>query len=675
MTGTLGNALVLGALVCAAFGALVGLTSGLRRSEAGFPWVMRAVVGFFACMAAANLSMVYALVTDDFSIQYVTQVGSRATPLLFKIVSLWSALEGSILFWGLIMGSFVLAFALAHRHEHQRYMSLALGTMLAVGVFFAFLIAGPANPWGAVSPVPADGPGPNPLLQNHILMVIHPPMLYLGYVGMTVPFGVAVAALLRGEIGDAWMAPLRRWTLLAWMFLSIGIILGSWWAYAVLGWGGYWAWDPVENASFLPWLTATAFIHSTMVQERKQMLRLWTMSLALASFILTILGTFMTRSGIFNSVHSFTQSDIGPTFLVFIAVLLVFSIILLATRGHLLVAQGRITSWMSRETTILVNNLVFVAITFTVLLGTVYPLISEAVRGVRVSVGEPYFNKMAVPGGVAVLFLMGVGPMLPWGTPDKAAVRRQFLIPAGVGLVVTALCYGMGLRGVYPLLTFGLAGFVTVITLRELVAPVRVRMTERKEGLFTAVVQSATKARRRFGGYVVHLGIVLIIVAVAASSAYVQHTSGTLKLGETMTLGGYQMKFLGMTSGQEPHRAFTAARVEVTTPGGKVEEFLPRMNYYERSTDPVGTPAVRESPKEDLYLSLMAYSQEASTASLNVWVFPLVGWIWWSIPILVLGSLIAMWPSRRRVAVAAGAQAPAGAAPPVAGGDMNRGAA
>ncbi|EAU68047.1 cytochrome c-type biogenesis protein CcmF [Stigmatella aurantiaca DW4/3-1] len=626
-------------------------------------------------MAAANLSMVYALVTDDFSIQYVTQVGSRATPLLFKIVSLWSALEGSILFWGLIMGSFVLAFALAHRHEHQRYMSLALGTMLAVGVFFAFLIAGPANPWGAVSPVPADGPGPNPLLQNHILMVIHPPMLYLGYVGMTVPFGVAVAALLRGEIGDAWMAPLRRWTLLAWMFLSIGIILGSWWAYAVLGWGGYWAWDPVENASFLPWLTATAFIHSTMVQERKQMLRLWTMSLALASFILTILGTFMTRSGIFNSVHSFTQSDIGPTFLVFIAVLLVFSIVLLATRGHLLVAQGRIASWMSRETSILVNNLVFVAITFTVLLGTVYPLISEAVRGVRVSVGEPYFNKMAVPGGVAVLFLMGVGPMLPWGTPDKAAVRRQFLIPAGVGLVVTALCYGMGLRGVYPLLTFGLAGFVTVITLRELLAPVRVRMTERKEGLFTAVVQSATKARRRFGGYVVHLGIVLIIVAVAASSAYVQHTSGTLKLGETMTLGGYQLKFLGMTSGQEPHRAFTAARVEVTTPGGKVEEFLPRMNYYERSTDPVGTPAVRESPKEDLYLSLMAYSQEAGTASLNVWVFPLVGWIWWSIPILVLGSLIAMWPSRRRVAVTTGAQAPAGAAPPVTDGDMNRGAA
>jgi cytochrome c-type biogenesis protein CcmF len=412
-----------------------------------------------------------------------------------------------------------------------------------------------------------------------------------------------------------------------------------------------------------------------MVQERKRILKLWTMSLALASFILTILGTFMTRSGIFNSVHSFTQSDIGPTFLVFIAILLVFSIGLMATRGHLLAPEGRINALVSRETSILVNNLVFVAITFTVLIGTLYPLISEAVRGVRVSVGEPYFNKMAVPGGIAVLFLMGVGPMLPWGTPDKDAVRRQFIIPASVGLVVTVICYAVGMRGVYPLLTFGLAGFVTVITLRELVAPVRVRMSERKEGLFTAVVQSASKARRRFGGYVVHMGIVIIIVSVAASSAYVKHTSGTMRIGESMKLDGYQLKFLGMKEGKEAHRTWLAARVEVTTPGGEVSEYLPRMNYYERSTDPIGTPAVRESPKEDLYMSLMAFSQEGGTASLNVWVFPLVGWIWYSIPILVLGSLIAIWPSRRRVAVAASAPEAGAAAPPVPGGDMNRGAA
>ncbi|MBZ4409594.1 heme lyase CcmF/NrfE family subunit [Myxococcus faecalis] len=671
MNGSLGYGLVLGGLAFATFGALVGLVTGLRRSEAGFPWVMRAVWGFAGCMIAANLVMVYALVSHDFSVKYVAQVGSRDTPLLYTVVSLWSALEGSILFWGFIMGAYVAAFAWLHRREHARYMSLALGTMLAVGVFFTFLIAGPANPWGAVSPVPPDGPGPNPLLQNHILMVIHPPFLYLGYVGMTVPFGVAVAGLLRGEIGEAWMAPLRRWTLVAWLFLSIGIILGAWWAYAVLGWGGYWAWDPVENASFLPWLTATAFMHSTMVQERKRMLKLWTLSLALASFVLTILGTFMTRSGIFNSVHSFTQSDIGPTFLVFLGVLLVLCIGLLAVRGPLLVPEGRMSSLVSREASILVNNLVFVAITFTVLLGTLYPLVSEAVRGVRVSVGEPYFNKMAVPGGIAVLFLMGVGPVLPWGTPDKATLRRQFIIPAVVGLIVTAVCFAVGLRGVYPLLTFGLAGFVTVITVRELVAPVRVRMSERKEGLLTALVTSATKAQRRFGGYVVHLGIVLIIVAVAASSAYVKHTSGTLKKGQTMQLDGYQLKYLGLMSGEEPHRTFVAARVEVTTPGGKVTEMKPRLNYYERSTDPIGTPAVRETAGEDFYVSLMAFSEQAGNASFNVWVFPLVGWIWWSIPLLVLGTLIAIWP-RRKAAVAL-SSAEVGAS--LAGGDAERGAA
>ncbi|ATB47595.1 heme lyase CcmF/NrfE family subunit [Corallococcus macrosporus] len=673
MNGTVGYGLVLGGLAFAAFGALVGLVSGLRRSDAGFPWVMRAVWGFAACMIGSNLVMVHALVTHDFSVRYVAQVGSRATPLVYTVVSLWSALEGSILFWGLIMGGYIAAFAYIHRKEHARYMQLALGTMLAVGVFFAFLIAGPANPWGAVSPVPADGPGPNPLLQNHVLMVIHPPMLYLGYVGMTVPFGVAVAGLLRGEIGEAWMAPLRRWTLVAWLFLSIGIILGAWWAYAVLGWGGYWAWDPVENASFLPWLTATAFMHSTMVQERKRMLKLWTLSLALASFVLTILGTFMTRSGIFNSVHSFTQSDIGPTFLVFLGVLLVLCVGLLAVRGPLLVPEGTLASPLSRESSILVNNLVFVAITFTVLLGTLYPLISEAVRGVRVSVGEPYFNKMAVPGGIAVLFLMGVGPVLPWGKPDPATLRRQFIIPAVVGLVVTAVCFAVGLRGVYPLMTFGLAGFVTVVTLRELVAPVRVRMSERKEGFVTALTTSALKAQRRFGGYVVHLGIVLIIVAVAASSAYVEHTSGTLKKGQVIELGGYQMKYLGLVSGEEAHRTYVAARVEVTSPGGKVSELKPRLNYYERSTDPIGTPGVRETPAEDLYMSLMAFSEQAGTASFNVWVFPLVGWIWWSIPLLVLGTLIALWPRRKAAVAMAGA--PAVGASPLTGGDAERGAA
>ena len=438
--GTLGYAFVLLGLGCAAFGMVVGLVNGLRKRATGARWAFAATFGFGAFMLAANLTMEFALLTHDFSVSYVAQVGSTQTPTIFTIVSLWSALEGSILFWGLILARLPGGLRLdVTAREDPVYMSLALGVMLAVATFFAFLIAGPANPFEVLPNPPPDGPGPNPLLQNHVLMVVHPPMLYLGYVGMTVPFGVAMAALLKGEIGSAWMVPLRRWTLIAWTFLTVGIILGGWWAYAVLGWGGYWAWDPVENASFLPWLTATAFIHSTMVQERKRMLKLWTISLALASFVLTILGTFMTRSGVFNSVHSFTQSDIGPTFLVFIGVLLVACIGLLAVRGHLLVAEENISSPVSREMTILLNNLVFAALTFVVLVGTLHPLIAEGLFNKRVSVGAPYFDRLTLPFWVATLFLMGVGPMLPWGSADRAKLRGQFLLPASAAAVVVVI--------------------------------------------------------------------------------------------------------------------------------------------------------------------------------------------------------------------------------------------
>ena len=648
MISNLGNGLILFALLCATFGMVVGLASGWMKREAGIDWVQWAVRGFFSSMLLANLAMVFALVTHDFSVKYVAQVGSRATPLLYTVVSLWSALEGSILFWGLILATYVLAFATVHRHEHRPYMSFALGTMLGVGTFFAFLIAGPANPFLPVFPVPLDGPGPNPLLQNHILMIIHPPVLYAGYVGMVVPFGVAAAALLRGQLGEAWMRPLRRWTLIAWAFLSVGIILGSWWAYAVLGWGGYWAWDPVENASFLPWLTTTAFIHSTMVQERRRMLKLWTLSLALASFLLTLIGTFMTRSGIFNSVHSFTQSDIGPTFLVFIVLVLIFSIVLLAIRGPLLIAESQLEALLSRETAILVNNLVFVAITFTVLLGTTFPLISEALRGVRVSVGEPYFNRMAVPLGLAVLFLMGVGPSLPWGTPDRQTLIRQFVFPATLGLVALGVCYAFGLRGIYPLVTFGLAGFAGTVTLRELFLPVKVRLVEKRETLWRAVVQSTRRSRRRFGGYIVHLGMIIIFVAIAASSSYVTHASATLGVGQSLRIGSEQVTFTGFGEGQEPHRRWMAANLDVNSEKGRAEKLSPRMNFYERSNDPVGSPAVKSRIGSDLYLSLLAFSVEKQTATLNAWIFPLVGWIWYSIPLLVLGSMIAAWPNRHR---------------------------
>src|SRR5688572_29612774 len=389
----------------------------------------------FLLMFVANSAMIYGLVTHDFSISYVAQVGSRATPVFFTIISLWSSLEGSILFWGLVLSGFTAAATYLNRGRLGALGDYATGTMLGVGVFFYLLLIGPADPFMLVSPAPLDGPGPNPLLQNHILMAIHPPLLYLGYVGMTVPFAFATGALLSGRLDDTWIRETRRWTITAWIFLSLAIMMGMWWSYEVLGWGGYWAWDPVENASFMPWLTATAFLHSVMAQERRDMLRVWNLSLIVSTFLLTILGTFLTRSGVLSSVHAFTQGTIGYYFLGFIGVVLLFSLMLLAGRSGELHSEGKLDSAVSRETVFMANNLIFTAFTFTVLLGTMFPLLAEAARGVKVSVGGPFYNRMTIPLCATLLFLVGVGPVLPWRGASLAQLRQRLMIPAIVLLV------------------------------------------------------------------------------------------------------------------------------------------------------------------------------------------------------------------------------------------------
>src|SRR6266566_409980 len=389
MIATVGRTLILLALLAASAGSMVGFATGARPSATGWRWARRLAYAFAALMILANLTMEYALLTHDFSVSYVAHVGSRSVPTWVSIVSLWSSLEGSILFWGLVMGVYVAVATWRNADRYPEYMPYAVGVWLACGAFFSFLLAGPAQPFAAVANPPVDGPGPNPLLQNHYLMVIHPPFLYSGYVGMTIPFGLACAALLVGRLGNDFIRPLRNFLLVSWIFLTCAIVLGGWWAYEVLGWGGYWAWDPVENASLLPWLTATAALHSAIVMERRGVLKGWTVTLVQATFLLTILGTFMTRSGVFNSVHSFTQSAIGPTILVFLAATLLFSVVLLALRIDSLEAEGRLESGVSREGMFLVNNLLFVLLTFTVLIGTVFPLIVEAFRGKQMSVGRP----------------------------------------------------------------------------------------------------------------------------------------------------------------------------------------------------------------------------------------------------------------------------------------------
>src|SRR5438445_8255754 len=430
MIPILGRFVILLSVLVSTTGACIAYAAGAKRSPEGLRWSQRFAYAFAALMLLATGVMEYALIKHDFSVQYVEHVGSTQVPMWVTIVSLWSSLEGSILFWGFILGIYIAATTWINRNDHQEYMPFAIGTWLSCGAFFTFLIAGPANPFLTVANPPLDGPGPNPLLQNHLLMIIHPPMLYLGYVGMTIPFGFAIAALLRGRLGHSFLRPLRASLMLPWIFLTIAIMLGGWWAYEVLGWGGYWAWDPGENASLLPWLTATAALHSAIVLERRGVLKGWAVTLVQASFILTILGTFMTRSGVFNSVHSFTQSQIGPTILVFLAAALLYSVILLSLRINSLESEGKIDSPVSSEGMFLVNNLLFVLLTFTVLIGTIFPLIVEAFRGKQMSVGRPYFDSMVVPAGTVLLFLIGVGPALPWGRATKQQAVRSLLLPS-----------------------------------------------------------------------------------------------------------------------------------------------------------------------------------------------------------------------------------------------------
>ena len=647
MNALLGRLLILGALGLASSAAIVSFTAGRRRSLLALRWAKGLAYGFCALMILATVVMEIALVSHDFSVSYVARVGSTTTPIHITIVSLWSSLEGSILFWGLVLAIYCAVFMWTIKSADAALLSYAIGANMAVATFFTFLIAGPANPFlDTPAPVPFEGPGPNPLLQNHALMIVHPPMLYLGYVGMTIPFAMGVAALLRGQLGTAWMAAIRRWMLIPWGFLTAGIVLGGWWAYEVLGWGGYWAWDPVENASLLPWLTATAFLHAAMLQERRGMLKGWTLVLLLVTFALTILGTFMTRSGIFNSVHSFTQSDIGPTLLVFLGIVLLGSVILLALRAHLLEPGRSLRSPLSRELAFIFNNLLFIALTFTVLVGTTFPLFAEAIRGVKVSVGEPFFNQFALPFGVAIVFLMGVGPALPWGSATLGEAARLLRIPIVSGLTLVALGAALGVHRLWPSLTLGVVGFAVAVTLRDMIVPVLARMKNSDTHLIGAIVEAYRRGRRRYGGQIVHLGVALAVTAIALSGAYQQAREDVLQAGETATIGDYALTFIGARVAQEPHRERTIARLRVNREGRDLGVMEPAMNHYRTQMNPIGTPAVRTGLTEDLYVSVMQVDPKGAFVGLRIYVNPAVGWLWIALGIMLLGCIVAVWPAR-----------------------------
>jgi cytochrome c-type biogenesis protein CcmF len=644
LLGFSASAFSLGLAIYGAGAAFWGVRS--RRPEL-VASARAAAYAVFGLMLVANVGMVYALLTHDFSISYVAQVGSRSTPTFFTIISLWGALEGSILFWGLVLAAYTAAVAYLHRHRDNDMFPIAIGTMLVVGAFFYLLLMGPANPFHSVFPVPADGPGPNPLLQNHWLMGVHPPLLYLGYVGMTVPFGFAMGALVTRQTDDRWLRLTRRWTLTAWGFLTLAIIAGMWWSYEVLGWGGYWAWDPVENASFMPWLTATAFIHSMQVQERRGMLKVWNVSLIIATFVLTILGTFLTRSGILSSVHAFAEGPIGYYFLAFIALTLMASLAVVAGRSAELRSAGRLDSPASRETVFLLNNLVLAAFTFTVLLGTLFPLVAEAMRGVRVTVGEPFFNRMTLPLSVMLLFLVGVGPVLPWGRAGERHFRR-LIVPSVFGVLAAVLAGAVGARSVLALLGFGFAGFALAANLGEFVTGTFARMRAHGENPALALVRLMNANPRRYGGYTAHIGVLLVAVGITASSSFTTDREFTLAPGQTAEVGDYAIRFDEVYAREEARRFVVASDLAISKNGEPAGRLEPRLNYYRMSDQPISTPAVRSRLDEDLYINLMAFERDGSSVTIRALVEPMVAWIWYGSIVIALGTLVALRYRSRR---------------------------
>jgi cytochrome c-type biogenesis protein CcmF len=577
--------------------------------------------------------MEIALINRDFTLEYVQKVGSKSTPALYNFTAIWSALEGSILLWVLTLTCLAVGVVVKYRKKmNDPMVGWAMATMFFVTIFFFLLTLGPANPFVLGAPGVLDGPGPNPLLQNHVLVVFHPPILYLGYVGMTVPFAFAMGALITGRVGEGWLVETRRWALISWGFLTLGIILGSWWSYEVLGWSGVWAWDPVENASFIPWLTATAYIHSVLVQERRGMLRVWNLSLLVATFSLTILGTFLTRSGILNSVHAFSDSDIGPFLLSFFALIVVVSVGLIGWRGDQLRAPGTIDSPLSREGAFLANNVVFSVFAFVVLLGTVFPLVVEALQDRQLVVGEPFFDKLAVPTGLVLLFLMCIAPVLPWRKASGELLSQRLFWPAWAGIAALALSVVLGATGFASLLTFTLGGFAGGSAMRQLV------LATRRQGWRGFV-------GRANGGMVVHIGVILIAVALAASNSYTHSQELSLKKGVVANYGGHTFELIGFRETTDDRRTEIAALVSID--GGQA--YAPAVSKFKALGMNIGTPSVKTSFAYDLYLTLEPPVKASSDAAkIKVFIKPMVMWLWIGGGLMGIGTLLSAFPGRRR---------------------------
>jgi len=667
MTATIGFLAVLFAAVSSAGMVVRGFRAMRDPSRAVgryFQWPVYGVLaGAFVAMSALEIG----LLRDDFSIEYVANNSASTTPFVFKVASAWAALEGSILLWGLVLAVFIFTVhrQFARSEQTDRLGAGALAVFGVIALFFFAMMLTVSNPFRVCidpstvgcfqasnlpwvdSSAALEGRGPNPLLQNHFLMAVHPPLLYLGYVGMSVPYAFAMSALMLGVSGSEWLRRTRPWVLIAWGFLTIGIVLGGLWSYEVLGWGGYWAWDPVENASFMPWLLATAFLHSTVVQERRGMLQAWNFVLVIATFALTILGTFLTRSGVIVSVHSFTQSAIGPVLLWFLMVALVASFGLFTSRINVVASSPRLDSLASREGVFLVNNLLLTVFAIVVLTGTLYPMFVEAFSGSQVGVGRPYFDRMAIPLSYALLLAMGVGPVTPYRAARGSVVWERVRTPVRIALGAVAVAVVIRYRNPFLLLGILAATFVMSVILTNLHRSARAMAD--KNGL--SLPRAASRVMRNdpgyWGGQLSHFGVALLAFGIAFSANLSVEATVELAPGETETVAGYDITYIGQFTREETNRTVIGAEVEVSRNGRLLSRQEPRINQYGATSQSVATPAVDESLNGDLYLSLKSIDEQG--VRLGVWWFPFI-WLVWVGGLLaglaVLWSRLARKPAR-----------------------------
>jgi len=650
--GDLGAAALRAALFLSLWGTGASIYAAWQRDARALASARIAAAIGFGLVVIAALSMMFALATHDFSILYVAENNARETPLFYSVISLWAALEGSILLWTAILAGATAFIAFRGTRAIPRLATTALAVMFAMLTFFLLLITTPAaDPFARLALAPENGNGPNALLQNHPLMALHPPLLYLGYVLTSVPFAYAIASLILGEGGDRWLVATRRFALISWALLGVGIVAGAWWSYAVLGWGGYWAWDPVENAAIMPWLTSTAYLHSVMVEEKRSLLRTWNLALVVATFALTILGTFLTRSGVVNSVHSFSLSAIGPLLLGYLVAILVLSVGLLLWRSARLRDAGPIGAPLSREAIFLFQNVLFMAATLTVLLGTLYPLVAEAISGAQLSIGGPYFDRVEIPLALALLFLMGVGPQLPWHGASRATLERQFTAPIVAAAIGAIAALVTGTTALAAVLTYALGAFVIATVVQEFARGVRARRTLHGEDALAAFSNLLRRSGRRYGGYVVHVGIVLVALAIATSQARTVDAEQTLAPGETLAVAGYTVRLDAIRPVSEPQRDSIVADLSVTGNGAS-DHLRPALVLYPNSAAAIGSPGIGAGLRDDLYTILAAYDQRTfSWATIRMRVIPGVSWLWLGGAVVGIGALIAALPAPRRRAV------------------------